>query len=150
MLQTNSFMANALRWKDQLEAGDVVRLPFAGVPIAMIDPADVGAVGATALTERRHAGRSYRLSGPEGLLPEEQVAILGAALDRRLTFEAQPDDEARAEMEAQMPTEYVDAFFAFFSEGTLDETTVWPTVQEILGRPPGTFVEWAHANAGRF
>lgn len=150
MLQPNSFMANALRWKDQLDAGDVVRLPFAGVPIAMVDPVDVGAVAATALIEPDHAGRSYRLSGPDALLPEEQVAILGAALGRRLTFEAQPDDEARAQMEEQMPTEYVDAFFAFFSEGTSDETTVWPTVPEVLGRPPGTFAEWARANAGRF
>jgi hypothetical protein len=38
----------------------------------------------------------------------------------------------------------------FFSEGTSDETTVWPTVQEILGRPPGTFADWARDNAWRF
>ena len=150
MLQPNSFMTNALRWKDQLEAGDTVRLPFADVPIAMIDPADLGAVAAAALTDPVHAGRSYRLSGPEALRPEEQVAILGAALNRSLAFEAQPADEARAQMEAQMPTEYVDAFFSFFGDGTLDETTVWPTVQEIVGRPPGTFAAWARANANRF
>ena len=150
MLQPNSFMTNALRWRDQLEAGDTVRLPFADVPIAMIDPADLGAVAAAALTSHAHAGRSYRLSGPEALRPEEQVAILGAALDRSLAFEAQPADEARAQMEAQMPKEYVDASFSFFDDGTLDETTVWPTVQEILGRPPGTFAAWARANAHRF
>jgi uncharacterized protein YbjT (DUF2867 family) len=150
MLQPNSFMANALRWKDQLDAGDIVRLPFADVPIALVDPADVGAVAAAALTEPGHAGRSHRLSGPEALRPQEQVVILGQALGRPLSFEAQPDDEARATMSEQMPPEYVDAFFEFFSEGKSDETTVWPTVQEILGRPPGTFAAWARDNAWQF
>jgi uncharacterized protein YbjT (DUF2867 family) len=150
MLQPNSFMANALRWKPQLDAGDAVRLPFAGVPIALIDPADVGAVGAAALTDDRHAERSYRLSGPEALLPESQVAILAAGLGRRLVFEPQSDEEARRQMQTQMPDEYVDAFFAFFVDGTLDETTVWPTVEEVLGRPPGTFAAWTRRNAHRF
>ena len=150
MLQPNSFMSNAHRWQAQLDAGDTIRLPFASVPIALVDPADIGAVAATALTEAGHAGNSYRLSGPEALLPETQVAVLAAALGRPLAFEAQPDDEARAQMLEELPAEYVDAFFAFFSEGTLDETTVWPTVPDILGRPAGTFAAWARANADRF
>jgi hypothetical protein len=53
-------------------------------------------------------------------------------------------------MSEQMPPQYVDAFFEFFSEGKSDETTVRPTVQEILGRPPGTFASWARDNAARF
>lgn len=150
MLQPNSFMSNALRWKEQLASGDKIRLPFADVPIAMVDPEDVGAVAAAALTEAGHDGSSHRLSGPEALRPEEQVAIVGEALGRPLAFEAQPDDEARAEMSAQMPAEYVDAFFAFFREGTSDETTVWPTVTDVLHRPPGTLAAWARANAERF
>ena len=150
MLQPNSFMANALRWKDQLASGDTIRLPFADVPIALVDPMDVGSVAAAALTEAGHDGRSYRLSGPEALHPEEQVAILGEALRRPLSFEAQPDDEAHEEMSAQMPEEYVAAFFAFFRERTVDETTVRPTVQEVLDRPAGTFAAWAHANREGF
>ena len=150
MLQPNSFMANALRWKVQLDAGDVVRLPFADVPIALVDPEDIGAVAATALVDDGHAGRSYRLTGPEALRPEQQVAILGAALGRRLRFEAQPDDEARRELETQMPAEYVDAFFSFFADGAVDETTLRPGVEQVLGRPPGTFAAWARANTDRF
>jgi uncharacterized protein YbjT (DUF2867 family) len=149
-LQPNSFMTNALRWLAQLQAGDTIRLPFAGVPIAMIDPADIAEVAAAALTTDRHEGRSYRLSGPESLLPAEQVAILGAVLGRDLRFEAQSNDEARAEMSASMPAEYVDAFFSFFVDGTIDESTVLPTVEEVLGRPPRRFEEWARAHADAF
>jgi uncharacterized protein YbjT (DUF2867 family) len=149
-IQPNSFMTNALRWLPQLRAGDTVRLPFAGVPIATIDPADIAEVAASALTTARHEGRSYRVSGPESLLPAEQVAILGAAIGRDLRFEAQPDEEARAEMKATMPVEYVDAFFSFFVDGTVDESTVLPTVQEVLGRPPRRFEDWAREHAGAF
>jgi uncharacterized protein YbjT (DUF2867 family) len=150
MLQPNTFMSNTLRWLPQLEAGDTIRLPFADVRVATIDPDDLGAVAAAALTSAEHEGKTYRLSGPESVLPAEQVAVLAEALGRNLTFEAQPDDEARAEMLKTTPPEYVDAFFNFFAEGALDESEVLPTVKEITRRKPGTFERWAKAHAAAF
>jgi uncharacterized protein YbjT (DUF2867 family) len=149
-LQPNSFMTNALRWLPQLEDGDTIRAPFADVAISTIHPDDVGAVAARALTTAEHEGRTYRLSGPEGLRPAEQVAILAKFSGRDLRFEAQTNEEARAEMEAAMPKAYVDAFFEFFVDGTVDETTVHPTVKEVTGREPRTFEDWAEANADAF
>jgi uncharacterized protein YbjT (DUF2867 family) len=149
-LQPNSFMSNALRWLPQLRNGDVVREAFADIPIATIDPADIAAVAVAAFTDDAHAGRSYRLSGPQSLLHAERVAILGKVLGRELRFEGLSNEEARAQMSASMPAEYVDAFFSFFVDGTVDETTVRPTVEEILGRPPGTFEQWALAHAELF
>ena len=149
-LQPNSFMTNTLQWVPQLRAGDVVRAPFARVAVATIDPDDVGAVAAAALTTDAHAGRAYRLSGPESLTPADRVGILARVLGRDLRFEAQPDDEARAEMSAAMPSEYVDAFFSFFVDGTVDESEVLPTVEQVLGRRPGTFEAWVRRHAEAF
>jgi uncharacterized protein YbjT (DUF2867 family) len=149
-LQPNSFMSNALQWREQLQAGDTIRAPFAGVRVASIDPSDIAAVAAAALTSDAHAGRSYRLSGPESHLPADRVAVLARVLGRDLRFEAQSNDEARAEMTAAMPAEYVDAFFSFFVDGALDESEVLPTVQEVTGRPPRTFEQWAGAHADAF
>jgi uncharacterized protein YbjT (DUF2867 family) len=149
-LQPNSFMSNTLQWADQIRAGDVVRAPFGGVRVATIDPGGVAAVAAVALTTPGHEGRSYRLSGPESLLPAERVALLGRAIGRELRFEPQSDAEARAEMSASMPPEYVDAFMSFFADGTLDESEVLPTVEEVTGRPPRSFAEWAAAHAEAF
>jgi uncharacterized protein YbjT (DUF2867 family) len=146
-LQPNSFMSNTLQWVPQLRAGDVVRAPFPDVRIATIDPYDVAAVSARALTSEGHAGRSYRLSGPESLLPADRVAVLAEVLGRDLSFEGQSDAEARAEMSAAMPAEYVDAFFSFFADGKLDESQVRPTVQEITGMPPRSFENWARTHA---
>jgi uncharacterized protein YbjT (DUF2867 family) len=130
-LQPNSLMSNAFRWLPQLEKGETIRGPFA-------------------LTSEAHEGRTYRLSGPEALRPADQVAILADVAGRDLQFEAQSDDEARAEMEGAMPKDYVDAFFDFFADGAIDETTVLPTVSEILGRQPGTFRQWALRHASAF
>lgn len=149
-LQPNSFMSNTLRWLPQLRAGDVVRLPFADVAIAMIHPGDLGAVAVKGLVGDELAGRSLRLSGPQALYPADQVRIVGAALGRDLRFEAQTNEEAHAEMSAAMPAEYVDAFFSFFVDGTIDETTVRPTVREVLGREPQSLEEWAAANVHAF
>jgi hypothetical protein len=71
-------------------------------------------------------------------------------LGRAVRVEPQPDDEARAEMVAQMPEPYVDAFFEFFRDGLIDETTVHPTVERVLGRPPRSFRDWAAAHADAF
>jgi uncharacterized protein YbjT (DUF2867 family) len=146
-LQPNSFMSNTFRWLPQLRSGDVVRLPFANVRIATIDADDLGAVAAAALRSKDHEGRAYRLSGPEALLPEEQVRIVASVLGRVLRFEVQSNEEARAEMSTRMPVEYVQAFFRFFVDGDLDESQVLPTVEQITGRRPGTFAHWARAHA---
>jgi uncharacterized protein YbjT (DUF2867 family) len=149
-LRSFGFMSNALEWIPQLQAGDVVRASWPDVPIAVIDPHDIAAVAAVALTSPGHAGRSYILSGPEPLRPADRVAILGEVLGRPLTFEAQPDDEARAEMSKAMPADYVDAFFRFYSGGTLDESQPRPDVRDVTGRPPRTFRDWARAHAAAF
>lgn len=149
-LRPRAFMSNALRWLPQLQAGDLVRVPFAGVAAAAIDPADIAAVAALALTGDGHEGRIYELTGPDSLLPADQVAVLAKVLDRDLRCEGLPDEEARAQMEATMPVEYVDAFFSFYVDGTLDESPVLPTVQEVTGHPPRTFEQWARAHADAF
>jgi uncharacterized protein YbjT (DUF2867 family) len=149
-LRPNSFMSNALRWLPQLKEGNVIHAPFAEVAISTIHPDDLGAVAARALASGEHEGQTYRLSGPEALRPAEQVAILAKFSGRDLRFEAQSNEDARAEMEAAMPKAYVDAFFEFFVDGTVDETTVHPTVRELTGRDPRSFEEWAEANADAF
>ena len=149
-LRPNSFMSNAFRWLPQLEKGDVIRGPFGDVAISTIHPDDLGAVAARALTTTEHEGQTYRLSGPEALRPGEQVAIMAKFTGRDLRFDGQSNDEARAEMEEQMPKEYVDAFFEFFVDGTVDETTVQPTVGQVTGREPRSFEEWAEQNADAF
>ena len=150
ILRPAMFMSSAFEWVPQLRAGDLVRARFGQVRAAVTDPADIAAVAAVALTTSGHEAQVYELSGPEPLTAGDRVTILGQALGRSLRFEALSDDEARAEMRAAMPAKYVDAFLDFYVNGSLDESKVLPTVQEVTGRPPRTFSQWASAHAGAF
>ncbi|MEV6109155.1 NAD(P)H-binding protein [Streptomyces sp. NPDC051940] len=149
-LRPAAFMSNTLRWLPQLTAGDVVRDAFGELPIATVDPADIAAVAATALLEPGHAGRAYALTGPQALRPGDRVRLLGEVLGRALRFEGWSDEEGWARMAENTPLEYVEAFFAFYRDHTIDETTVHPTVEQITGRPPRTFTQWATAHADGF
>jgi uncharacterized protein YbjT (DUF2867 family) len=147
VLRPSGFASNALRWRPQLRAGDVVRAPWPSVGIAAIDPADIGAVAAAALDTRAYDGTALPLSGPAALTPGETVGQLGDVLGRPLRYEAQSDDEARAEMGSGP---FVDAQFRFFSDGEYDDAVVVPTVADVLGRPPRSFRAWAEAHASAF
>ncbi|CAM4294334.1 NmrA family NAD(P)-binding protein [Kibdelosporangium persicum] len=149
-LRPRAFMSNALRWLPQLRTGDTIRLRFPHVRAACIDPFDIAAVAAVAMVQPGHEGQIYELTGPEALLPSAQVAVLASVLGRDLRAVELSDEETRAELEAEMPAEYVEAFVNFYVDGTLDESTVHPTVPRITGRPARTFEHWAQAHAGDF
>ena len=150
LLRPNSFMSNALRWLPQIRSESTIREAFADVAIATNDPRDIAAVAAVDLLADAPETHAYRITGPEALRPAERVAILGEVLGRELRFEPLSNEDARREMSASMPPQYVDAFFDFFVEGAVDETTVLPTVLGVTGRPPRTFREWADEHAAEF
>ncbi|GAA3701205.1 NAD(P)H-binding protein [Nonomuraea antimicrobica] len=150
-LRPNALMSNALRWLPQLRAGDVVRDAFGDVPIASVDPYDIAAVAVRALLDPGHEGRVHPLSGPERLLPAQRLAVLAEVLGRDLRFHALSDEEARADMAGQhMPEKYIHAFLSFYGAGTLDESQIYPTVEEVTGTPPRTFHQWAVAHRAAF
>jgi uncharacterized protein YbjT (DUF2867 family) len=150
ILRPSGFMSNTFQWRAQLAGGDHVRDQFADVAVAMIDPHDIAAVAMEALLGDAHEGATYRLTGPEPLRPVDRVRILGDVLGRDLRFEAKTNDEARRDLSAAMPADYVEAFFSFYVDGTLDDSEVLPTVAEITGRPARTFRDWAQTHASGF
>ncbi|MGW5664719.1 NAD(P)H-binding protein [Streptomyces sp. NPDC003758] len=149
-LRCTSFMSNALQLADQIRKGDTVRVPFPDAYTTDVDPYDISRVAARALLSDEWAGRALEVTGPEALLPADRVRILGEVLGRDLRAVGLTNEEARTELESRMPKPYVDAFFSFFVDGTLDESQVLPTVREVTGREPRTFREWARAHADAF
>ena len=150
ILRPSGFQSNALRWLPQMREGDIVRAPWPRVAVAAIDPADIAAVAAAVLTTTGHEETALTLSGPQPLTPADQVATLARVLGRPLRYEPLSDDEARAQMAGNTPGEIIDAFFRFFTKGEYDDSLVVGTVQEITGRPPRTFEQWAHAHVRLF
>ncbi len=149
-LRPSGFMSNTLQWAAQLRAGDVVREPFANVPVATIDPYDIAAVAAESLTTPGHEGRAYAITGPGSLLPADRLRVLGELLGRDLRLEPLSNAEARVTMSAEMPEKYVDAFFRFFAEGEFDDSEVTGAVQDLTGREPRPFAAWARTHLAAF
>ena len=145
-LRPCSLQSNLLRWRDQLAQGDVVAAPFGDVAPAMIDPVDIGAVAALALTTSGHEGQVHRLSGPEPLTPADQAALLGESLGRELVFQPMTDDEARAQIGAP----YGEAAVEIFRGHPELETEVQDTVERLLGRSAGSLADWLARNAEQF
>jgi len=154
VVRPSAFMTNALRWADQVRTGDTVTLPFPTKAAACLHPADLGAVIAAVFADPdRYAGEVLLPTGPEALLPRDQVAVLAGVLDRPLQFVGLTDEQARESMAADgTPQRYIDAFLDFYAEetGTLDESPVRTTVADVTGTAPRTFADWAADNATAF
>jgi len=103
-LRPGAFAANALTWwAPQLRAGDVVRWPYGAAAWAPIHERDIAAVAVRALTEDRHAGKKYALTGGELLTQVQQLHTIGEAIGRTLRYEELTPDAARQQMSVFLP-----------------------------------------------
>ncbi|NUT94736.1 MAG: NmrA family NAD(P)-binding protein [Saccharothrix sp.] len=145
------FMANTLDWAEAIRTEGVVREPFGGRRTASADEADVAAVVATVLVNGGHAGMRYTVTGPEALTPGEKARAIGAALGREVRFEDLTPDQARAQWAAQgWPEDGIEFMIDMWSTVPPDVANVTTTVQEVTGRPPRRFADWAEQHAPAF
>ncbi|MBB5911876.1 uncharacterized protein YbjT (DUF2867 family) [Nocardia transvalensis] len=152
MLRPLGFMSNALHWAASIRAHDTVSAPYGQGRIAVVDPRDIAAVATAALTEPGHEGRVYTLSGPRALSPGEQTEILADVLGRPLCYAESTPEEARAALLGfGVEPEIADAIMALRATALESFTSVvHPEVEEITGRPPRTFLDWAREHRALF
>ncbi|GAA5165895.1 NAD(P)H-binding protein [Pseudonocardia eucalypti] len=150
LLRPGRFMSNALHWAPMIQRGDDITIPFAHRPAASIDPADIAAVAALALTTDDHRGAAYQLSGPEAHTPAEELSVLAELLDRPLRAIDPPLDTVRAGMRRGGVTDEVFDAMVARTLGSDVGTELLPTVAELLGRPPGRFADWARTHLDQF
>jgi uncharacterized protein YbjT (DUF2867 family) len=144
MLWPIDVMANALGWADAIRSGRAVREPFGGRRTASVDEADFAAVVATVLVGGGHEGRKYVVTGPEALTPAEKVRAIGAAIGSDVRFEELTPDQARAQWRAQgWPDEGIEFMIDMWATVPSSVADVTTTVEQVTGRPPRRFTEWA-------
>ncbi|MET9535580.1 MULTISPECIES: NAD(P)H-binding protein [unclassified Streptomyces] len=151
-LRTSGFAINAvLSWRQQILADGVVRSPYGAAARSPIDEADLAAVAVRALTTDGHVGEKYVVTGPEAITQAEQLAIIGEAVGRPLRWEDVPHQNAREAMvNAGWPPAYADGALDYFAMLVVEPELVTTTVEDITGRTPRTFRDWAAENAARF
>ena len=150
-LRPNWFMQNfnaGPMYADIMTTG-ALHLPAADARLSFIDVRDIAAVGFAALTESRHAGKAYTLTGGEALDHTQVVEKLSSVAGRRIAYVPISEEVARAALaKAQVPEEHIQRWTEFFRKvrGGLC-APVHRDVETILDRPPISFDEYARAYA---
>ncbi len=120
--------------------------------VGVIDNRDIGNVAATVLTSDGHEGKTYPLTGPEALSMGEQAGKVSAVLGKEVKYVNVSQDKAKADMMAMgMPDWMADGWVAIaimISTGAADMVT--PMVQEITGKEPRSFDQFARDFADAF
>ena len=151
-LRPGMFSLNSLHfWGPQIRAGDTVRWPCLDAPTAPIHEHDIAAVAVRALCEESHDGAEYVITGPESLTQAEQIETIGRAIGRPLRLQEMSPEEARRELLPVLGTDAVvtkllDAWRAALGQPAY----VSSTFQDVMGRPPQTFLDWATLNSAAF
>ncbi|WP_327135986.1 NAD(P)H-binding protein (plasmid) [Streptomyces sp. NBC_01343] len=129
---------------EPVRSGEIA-LPTADAVEAFVDTDDIADVVVAALTDDRHIGRTYELSGPRLMSFADVAAELSKATGREIAYVPVPDEEYRAALrENGLPEEFAD-LFAQILDGR--NAHLVHGVEEVLGRRPKDFADYAREAA---
>ncbi|HSF95613.1 MAG TPA: NAD(P)H-binding protein [Thermohalobaculum sp.] len=126
----------------------LIALPAAAVREPIVDVDDIADVAVAALTEDRHSGQLYEVTGPRLIGFAEAAAELSAATGRRLRYQPITFDAFHAAMTGIGGKMIADVFTEICRE-TLDgrNESLADGVERALGRPPRDFREFCRLAA---
>jgi uncharacterized protein YbjT (DUF2867 family) len=133
---------------EPLLAGEVA-LPAGNVGEPFVDADDIADVAVAAVTEDRHAGMLYELTGPRLWTFADAVAEIARVTGRDIRYIQVPlADYAAALEQAELPPDLVSLITYLFGE-VLDgrNATVAAGVTRALGRPARDFSDYARDTA---
>ncbi len=126
-------------------ADGVMALPVGTVGEPFVDADDIADVAVAALTDPRHAGKTYELTGPRLLTFADVAAVISDATGRDIGFVRIGAEDYRAGLvDAGLPEPIVDlvsGLFATLFDGR--NASLGDGVQTVLGRPPHDLVDVA-------
>ena len=134
--------------RDSVLAGEVT-LPVSDVPEPFVDAEDIADVAVAALTDDRHVGQLYELTGPRLLTFADAVGEIGAASGRDVRLARVSGEEFAAGLAGHgVPADVISLLRYLFTE-VLDgrNANLADGVQRALGRPARDFREFARRAA---
>lgn len=135
---------------DDILVGELA-LPVGAVGEPFVDAEDIADVAVAALTEDRHIGQTYELTGPRLLTFAEAVGEIAAATGREVRCVQITPEEFRAGIAAAgLPDDLVwllDELFTHVLDGRNEYLS--DGVQRALGRPPRDFSDYVRKTAAR-
>jgi uncharacterized protein YbjT (DUF2867 family) len=129
---------------DYVLSGEIA-LPSGETPEPFVDADDIADVAVAALTDDKHVGELYELTGPRPLTLTDVAEELSTATGRDIRYAPVSIEEfAAAAVEQGMPAEAIDVLTYLFGE-VLDgrNSHTMDGVRRALGREPRDFREFA-------
>ena len=127
-----------------------IRLPAGDVPTPFLDVDDLAEAAVAALTDDRHVGEAYELTGPRSLTMAEAAAEIAAASGRQVRYVPVTLEQHAVEAAQHgVPPEFVELLTYLFAE-VVDGRNAGTTdgVLRVLGREPRDFADYARAAVG--
>ncbi len=150
-LRPTGFAANTLMWADQIRSRGVVRWPYGAAARSLIHERDIAAVAVAALTDGRHAGQKYLLTGPEAITQAGQARLIGEAIGHPVHWEELAPEQARQQLLAAWgDPAFVDSALATWARLVTEPEPVTRTVEQVTGVPARTFRQWASDHISDF
>jgi uncharacterized protein YbjT (DUF2867 family) len=149
-LRPGGFATNTLWWAPQIRAEGIVRWAYGACARASIHELDIAAVAVRVLTNGRHGGAKYLLTGPQTLTQVEQVQIIGEVIGRLLRFEEISPEAMRSQMLTRLPSAVVEGALTYWARLVTEPEVVSPTVEEVTGTPARSFRDWVSDHARDF
>ncbi len=129
-------------WLDEVLAGTVA-LPVDHVQEPFVDVDDIADVVVAALTDDRHVGQLYELTGPRLLSFRDAVAEIGKAAGRDISFVSVPIDDYTAMLtEHGLPQDFIWLLNHLFTEVLGSKAQLADGVRRALGREPKDFADY--------
>jgi uncharacterized protein YbjT (DUF2867 family) len=125
-------------------AGEIA-LPVGEAAEPFVDADDIAEVAVAALTDGRHHGRTYELTGPRLLTFGDVAAEISAAVGREIVFIPVSKADYVSALRAEGLPEELAELFSMVTDGR--NAHLGYGVQEALGRPARDFGDYARAAA---
>jgi uncharacterized protein YbjT (DUF2867 family) len=150
-LRPSAFASNAFGWLEGIRAGKVTDPAGDGV-LAVMDPEDIARVAVAALTDDRHAGKGYLLTGPEALTSREQVQTIAEVTGRPIDFQdVTPHEFAQAAIQRGTPPDQAQLMERLYEVFRARRwVNITDDVENITGTAPATFRDWCDRHADAF
>ncbi|MGN7942425.1 NmrA family NAD(P)-binding protein [Virgibacillus sp. 6R] len=133
---------------DYVRSGTIA-LPVGDVKEPFIDVEDIADVAVASLTDPRHVGKVYELSGPRSLSFAEVAEEISKASGRNIHYKYIPTEQFIVELQQQgLPEDLISLMVELFTK-VLDgrNSHVTNGVQQALGREPRDFSNYARSAA---
>ncbi|WP_328583115.1 NAD(P)H-binding protein [Streptomyces sp. NBC_00370] len=149
-LRPDAFATNAYQWAGAVRTTGAVDLPYPRAYTSPIHEADIADAAFAALTEARHRGGAFLLTGPESLTFADQIAVLAEITGREIAVNARTPEAWREATSAFMPPPVAKALLQYWAAQDGVRSEVTDAIQHLTGHPARTFTTWARDHAAAF